>query len=77
MWLYRRYYCRGVRGFFRFSISYDSLSNFYLTNFQLMQHHNYSLYDLENMIPFERKIYVDLIQQHIKEEKERIEAQKL
>jgi len=42
-----------------------------------MQHHNYSLYDLENMIPFERKIYVDLIQQHIKEEKERIEAQKL
>ncbi len=31
----------------------------------------------ENMIPFERKIYVDLLQQHIADEKERIEAQKL
>jgi hypothetical protein len=42
-----------------------------------MQHHNYTLSDLENMIPFERKIYVDLLQQHIAEEKERMEAQRL
>ena len=34
-----------------------------------MQHHNYSLGDLENMLPWEREIYVDMLVQHIKEEK--------
>jgi len=40
-----------------------------------MQHHKYSLTELDNMIPFERKIYVDLLLQHLKEEKERLENQ--
>jgi|LWDU01.1.fsa_nt_gi hypothetical protein len=56
-------------------MSHDSLANHYLTNFQLMQFHNYSLSDLDNMIPYERKLYVDLIANHIKEETERIAAQ--
>ena len=34
-----------------------------------MQHHNYSLSDLENMMPWEREIYVDMLINHIKEEK--------
>ena len=34
-----------------------------------MQHHNYSLSDLENMLPWEREIYVDMLVQHTKEEK--------
>jgi len=33
-----------------------------------MQHHNYSLSDLENMMPWEREIYVDMLIQYIKEE---------
>ena len=41
-----------------------------------MHHHKYSLNDLENMIPWERFIYVDLIKQHIKEEEDRIREQK-
>ena len=36
-----------------------------------MQHHNYSLSDLENMIPWEREIYVDMLVTFIKEEKEK------
>tara|TARA_B000000565_G_scaffold168875_1_gene127821 strand:+ start:340 stop:465 length:126 start_codon:yes stop_codon:yes gene_type:complete len=36
-----------------------------------MQHHKYSLNELENMIPFERDIYVHLLQEHLKEEQER------
>ena len=40
-----------------------------------MQHHNYSLSDLENMIPFEREIYVDMLVTYIKEENERIKKQ--
>ena len=33
-----------------------------------MQHHKYSLTELENMIPWEREIYVSLLQQHVEEE---------
>tara|TARA_Y100000768_G_C23552132_1_gene484181 strand:- start:26 stop:160 length:135 start_codon:yes stop_codon:yes gene_type:complete len=36
-----------------------------------MQHHNYSLSDLENMIPWEREIYIDMLVTYIKEENEK------
>tara|TARA_B100000963_G_scaffold111588_1_gene97141 strand:+ start:385 stop:522 length:138 start_codon:yes stop_codon:yes gene_type:complete len=36
-----------------------------------MQHHNYSLSDLENMIPWEREVYVDMLITFIKEENEK------
>tara|TARA_R110000765_G_scaffold1820_1_gene4896 strand:+ start:454 stop:588 length:135 start_codon:yes stop_codon:yes gene_type:complete len=38
-----------------------------------MQHHNYSLSDLENMLPWEREIYVDMLISYIKEENEKQE----
>ena len=37
-----------------------------------MQHHNYSLTELDDMMPWEREIYVGLLKQHIQEENERI-----
>jgi hypothetical protein len=40
-----------------------------------MQHHKYSLSDLENLIPFERDIYVALLIKHIEKENARIEAE--
>jgi hypothetical protein len=41
-----------------------------------MQHHNYSLTDLENMLPWEREIYVDMLISYIKEENEKQEREK-
>ena len=41
------------------------------TNFALMQHHYYSLSDIENMIPLEREIYTTLLSQHIEEQNEK------
>ena len=41
-----------------------------------MQHHKYSLTELENMMPWEREIYMGLLSQWIKEENERIEKEK-
>ena len=35
-----------------------------------MQHHNYSLTELENMMPWEREIYIGLLMKYIEEEKE-------
>ena len=40
----------------------------------MIQHHGWSLTELENMLPYERSIYVLLLQQWIKEENERIRA---
>jgi|TARA_B100001079_G_scaffold263308_1_gene266359 hypothetical protein len=41
----------------------------------MMQHHKYSLTELENMLPWEREIYVDMLAAYIKEENERIKEQ--
>ena len=49
-------------------LSHENLESYYRINFALMQHHKYSLWDIENMLPWERDIYVSLLQQHIEEE---------
>ena len=41
----------------------------------MMQHHKYSLTELENMIPWEREVYVQLLMQWLKEEEQRIKEQ--
>lgn len=48
------------------------VSYFYL-NFQLMQLYGYSLTDLENMIPWERKIYTTILNEFIKDENLKIQ----
>ena len=45
------------------------------TNLALMQHHNYSLSDLDNMIPWEREIYVTLLVQILDDEKKIMDQQ--
>lgn len=41
-----------------------------------MQYHKYSLAEIENMIPFEREVYVAMLIQYLEEERQRIEANK-
>ena len=55
------------------ALSHDNLENHIKLNFGLMQHHKYSLTELENMIPFERQIYISLLVTHLEEEKERLD----
>ena len=37
-----------------------------------MQHHKYSLTEIEDMLPWEREIYVSLLTDYIKQENERL-----
>jgi len=39
-----------------------------------MQHHKYSLTELNNMIPWEREVYVQLLMKHLEEEEQRQKA---
>ena len=41
----------------------------------MMQHHKYSLPELDEMMPWEREIYVGLLMEHIEKENERIEKE--
>jgi hypothetical protein len=43
--------------------------NYYKTNFAMIQHHNWSLTELENMMPWEREVYIGLLIEHLEEEK--------
>jgi len=50
-------------------MTHMSLENYFRLNFALIQYHKYSLTEIENMMPWERDIYVGLLQQHLEEEK--------
>jgi len=41
----------------------------------MMQHHHYSLTELDNLIPWEKQIYVDMLINYLEEENERIKEQ--
>ena len=41
---------------------HDSLENYMQNNFSLLQHHNWSLSDIEDMIPWEKQSYIKMLQ---------------
>ena len=47
---------------------HNNLENYFRLNFALMQYHKYSLTEIENMMPWERDIYLGLLNQYIEEE---------
>jgi hypothetical protein len=65
----------GSAKFFRLVLSHETLLNYYQTNFNLMQFHKYSLTELDNMMPWEREIYIMLLVNHLKEENQRLQEQ--
>jgi len=50
------------------SMAHTNIESYFRINFALMQHHKYSLTELENMIPWEKEIYLAFLQQYIEEE---------
>jgi len=52
-------------------LSHINLQNYYDTNFAMAQHHKWSIAEIENMIPFERDIYFQLLVNYIKEQNEK------
>lgn len=57
-------------------LAHTDLSAFFRTNFSLMQHHKYSLDELESLIPWEREVYINLLIAYLKEEKEKAKNRK-
>lgn len=74
MWTWEQADHHRTTKFFRLALSHDNLMNHYQTNFAMVQHHKYSLSELNEMMPWEREIYVSLLINHIKEENEKARA---
>ena len=49
--------------------------NMVKTNFAMIQHHKWSLTEIEAMMPWERDVYVSLLNEHIQEENERMQKE--
>jgi hypothetical protein len=54
---------------------HNSLKNYYETNFALIQYHKWDIQFVENMIPWEREVYIQLLMDYLKEEERRYKEQ--
>ena len=54
----------------------EDLVSYFKLNFALMQYHKYSLTEIENLMPWERDVYVALLKQHLEEEELKRKQQK-
>jgi hypothetical protein len=48
-------------------MSHSSLENYYYTVFSMVQHHKYSITEIENLMPFERDLYAEMLLNYLKE----------
>tara|TARA_B100000401_G_C52430231_1_gene542321 strand:+ start:367 stop:540 length:174 start_codon:yes stop_codon:yes gene_type:complete len=51
------------------------LKNYYDTNFALIHHHKWQIEYIENLMPWEKEIYVNLLVQFLEEEQKRMRDQ--
>lgn len=51
-------------------MSHSTLETYFKTIFSLAQHHKYSIFDIENLIPFERDVYVEILKDWIEKKEE-------
>lgn len=52
-------------------MSHNNIGNYYELTFSLVQHHKYSITEIENMFPFERDLYVELLVDFLKSQEEK------
>lgn len=57
-------------------LAHEELSNYFKVNFLLQRHHNYTLTELDMMIPWEKEVHTILLLQALEEEKEAKEKAK-
>lgn len=77
MWSRKQTTTGGTFKFFLIALSHIDMANYYQLNFALKQHHNWNLDEIESMIPWEREVYVTLLNNFIKEQEEQMKLMKL
>jgi hypothetical protein len=57
-------------------LSHNTLARYYSLIFSLAQHHKYSITEIENLIPYERDLYVDMLMEFLEQQKQEIESRR-
>jgi hypothetical protein len=52
-------------------LGHTSLAIYYQTMFSMVQHHKYTLTELDGLIPYELDIYIDMLAAFLKEQEAR------
>ena len=52
------------------ALNHNTLQNYYSTVFALVQHHKYSISEVESLIPFERDIYLGMLNEYLRKVEE-------
>ena len=76
MWVRTQPSHGGYQRFFYLSIRYANLRTYYNNMFTLVHQYKYTLTELENMMPWERDMYVGMVNNWVKDEENRIKQQK-
>lgn len=50
-------------------VGYSNLAHYYKNMFALIQFHKYALNDIENMIPYERDLYIGMLNNALEKDK--------
>ena len=58
-------------------MGHDNLANHFKTNFGLMQHHKWSISEMESMMPWERYAYIEMLQAFLIEEEKKAQQREL
>jgi len=66
----------GDSRFFLISFLYIDLESYYRINFTLVHDHHFSLNEIDEWLPWERDVYLILLKEWIKEEKNRMENER-
>jgi hypothetical protein len=51
-------------------LSHSNLATYYRMNFDLAQHHKWDISTIENMLPFERDLYFDMLIEYLERKKD-------
>ena len=49
-------------------LSHITLGSYYKLMFSLVQHHKYSISDIETILPYERDLYVEMLVEYVEEQ---------
>lgn len=70
MWIRSQLHLGGVVRFFYISLGDGGLKEYYSLNFALLYHHKIDFRIFEDMMPWERSVYIKMLTNKVKEEAE-------
>jgi hypothetical protein len=75
--VYAQFAFGGSQRFFYLTFRNGSLKIYYNNMFTLTHQYKYTLTELENMLPWERDMYISMVNSWVKEETERVKMSKM